>query len=171
MNSTRFRVLALGLIFTLVTNVAVAGGGKKKNPPVSSSNSNLVSSLGQIQTDEQIISAVQNKKRVRFLEGGNLVVTALLPDDTDGLTHQLWEAQLSDGSTIKIVYNSFMGDRVPVEKGAVFAVGGEFIWTKDGGLIHWVHADPKGNRPDGYVFINNELFGLDFGNVIKGKGH
>lgn len=161
MFSNRLRVLALVLTVTFFTNAGFAGG-KKQVPPISHP--------GQIANDLAIVAAVQSKKSMRFVEGGNLTVTAILPDDNQGLPHQKWEAELSNGSVIMIVYNSNMGDQVPVQIGAKFSVGGEFIWTQDGGLVHWVHADPKKRRPDGFVFINETLYGLSEGNTGKKKG-
>jgi hypothetical protein len=155
MNSARLRVIVLALFFSLLTNFAIADGVEKILPSFPAP----ISHPGQLQEDSQLIAAVQSKQNQFYVEGGNLVVTNILPDDTQGLPHQKWEAQLSDGSIITVVYNSNMGERIPVEEGMTFSVGGQFIWTTDGGLIHWVHADPKKKRPDGFVFINNELYG------------
>jgi len=156
--TTRTRVAALTLIFSLSANFAVAQTaieGKNKQPaPIT------VSHPGKLEDDGALIAAVQSKRNVHYVEGGNLVVTNILPDDNQGLPHQSWEAQLSDGSTITVVYNSNMGDRVPVEVGMTFSVGGQFIWTKDGGLIHWLHHDPKKKRPDGWVFLEDVVYGI-----------
>lgn len=114
---------------------------------------------GLIHDDKQLIQAVSARQNQYYVEAGDLVVSNILPDDTQGLPHQKWEARLSNGTTITIVYNSDMGDRVPVQIGTVFAVGGQFIWTKQGGLVHWVHQDPKQIRPDGYVLINDVVYG------------
>jgi hypothetical protein len=157
MISARLRIIALALIFSLFSNLAIADAGfepEKKVPPVAA-----ISHPGPLQEDSALVAAVQSKQSQFYVEGGNLVVTHILPDDTQGLPHQKWEAQLSDGSIIMVVYNSNMGERIPVEEGMTFSVGGQFIWTQDGGLIHWVHADPKKKRPDGFVFINDALYG------------
>ncbi len=114
---------------------------------------------GQIQNDSQLVEAIRSQKDQFYIEAGNLVVTNILPEDTKGLPHQLWETQASDGSVVTVVYNSDMGDRVPVKVGDIFSVGGQFIWTHNGGLVHWVHADPKKMRPDGYVYVNGSVFG------------
>lgn len=114
---------------------------------------------GQIQDDKALIQAVQSQQNAYYVEAGNLIVTKLLPDDTSGLPHQKWVAKLSNGNAITIVYNSDMGLRVPVQVGDHFSVGGQYIYTRDGGLVHWVHDDPRGQRPDGYVFLNGVVYG------------
>lgn len=114
---------------------------------------------GQIQNDQALIQAMKSRQDTFYVEAGNLVVTKILPDDTSGLPHQKWEARLSDGSTILIVYNSDMGLRVPIQIGDNFGVGGQYIWTRAGGLVHWVHDDPQGHRPDGYVYLNGVVYG------------
>lgn len=117
------------------------------------------SNPGEIKNDIQIVEVVSSRQNQFYVEGADLVVTDILPDDVSGLPHQKWEARLSDGSIVMIVYNSNMGERIPVEIGKTFSVGGQFIWTPQGGLVHWVHADPKHKRPDGYVMIDGVIYG------------
>jgi|GEM_PF-4784556 len=114
---------------------------------------------GQINDDSALVAAVNSHQRVDYVEAGNLVVTELLPDDTKGLPHQKWQAKLSDGDIITVVYNSDMGQRVPVQVGDHFGVGGQYIPTGRTGIIHWVHADPQHRRPDGYVYFNGVVYG------------
>ena len=108
---------------------------------------------------EEIAEAAHNKKRVHFLEVRDVVVTQLLPDDNKGLKHQKWMFKIESGEEFTAVYNSDMGEKIPLQVGDVHSVAGEFIWTNHGGLIHWLHADPKKKRPDGYVELNGERYG------------
>ncbi len=114
---------------------------------------------GKISGDKAIVNAVHSRRNSFFVEGADLVVTKTLPDDTTGLPHQKWEAKLSDGSVVQIVYNSDMGARVPIQAGDHFAVGGQFLWLGHSGLIHWLHDDPRHNRPDGYIYYNGTVYG------------
>ncbi len=111
--------------------------------------------------DSEIVRALENRKMVNFIQGANLVVTRILPEDTRGNPHQLWMARLSSGSQVKIIYNLDMGERVPLKVGDVFSVGGQFLWTNKGGLIHWTHEDPRKNRPDGYVILDGQVYGIE----------
>lgn len=118
-------------------------------------------SPGDITSDVRLIQVMKTQRRIHYIQAGNLLVTKLLPDDTRGLPHQKWEAKLSNGARITIVYNLDMGRRVPVEVGKRFSVGGEFIWTKFGALIHWTHFDDQSRRPDGYVYFEGEVYGSE----------
>ena len=143
----RFKLNLLGLALVFSSSFVFA----EKMP--------VIAHPGEVQNDIQIVEAVSSRQSQFYVEGAELVVTNILPDDVDGLPHQKWEASLSDGSTVMIVYNSNMGERIPVEIGKIFSVGGQFIWTAQGGLVHWVHADPKHKRPDGYVIFDSVVYG------------
>jgi hypothetical protein len=108
--------------------------------------------------DTEIVDAVNNKRRVNFVEGSGMLVVKVLPDDTNGLQHQKWVVQLSNGKYLQAVYNSDMCPRVPIKVGDVVDMGGQFIWTQQGGLLHWLHHDPRGSRPDGYVKLDGTTY-------------
>ncbi len=138
-------------------NSGSAGSNNSDNQKDPSNSSSAVST-GSAADDSQIVQAMQNQDRVNFVEGANMVVTKLLPDDTQGLQHQKWIVRLSNGTTMQAVYNTDMCPRVPVKVGDVVSMGGQFIWTGGGGLLHWLHKDPRGSRPDGYVFLNGQFY-------------
>jgi uncharacterized protein DUF3465 len=114
---------------------------------------------GQVTDDSALVAAVESHRNIFYVEAGNLTVSNILPDDTKGLPHQKWQAKLSNGTTITLIYNSDMGVRVPVKVGDKFAVGGQYIQTPGGGLVHWLHDDPHQTRPDGYVYLNGVVYG------------
>lgn len=153
MNFLKLNLLSLVLVLSGSYSFADITIEKNQQPPV------VESHPGEVQGDSEIVQAVNSRQNQFYVEGAQLVVTNILPDDTQGLPHQKWEARLSDGSIVMIVYNSDMGERIPVQIGATFSVGGQFIWTPQGGLVHWVHADPKHKRPDGYVMFDGVIYG------------
>lgn len=114
---------------------------------------------GEVFNDTELVQATESQRNAFYIEAGNLTVTKILPDDTSGLPHQKWQTRLSNGKVVTIVYNSDMGDRVPVEIGDKFSVGGQYIYYPNGGVVHWLHDDPRGRRPDGYVFLNGIIYG------------
>jgi hypothetical protein len=114
---------------------------------------------GKITDDAAIVAAFNGHHQVSYVEGAGLIVTQLLPDDTSGLPHQKWLARLSDGNIITIVYNTDEGQRVPIQVGDSFGVGGEYVPTGHTGLMHWLHDDPQKRRPDGYVYFNGVVYG------------
>lgn len=108
--------------------------------------------------DAEIVKAVEKRRRVDFVEGRGMVVTKLLPDDRNGLEHQKWMVRLSNGTSMQAVYNLDMCERVPLKVGDVVSMGGQFVWTNQGALLHWLHYDPRQNRPDGYVEVNGKVY-------------
>lgn len=112
-----------------------------------------------IPDDGDLIRAVRDRKSVHFVSASDLPVVKLYPDDTHGNLHQKWVVQLSNGSQVVCVYNIDFADRVPLKRQDQVAIGGQFIWTKQGGLVHWLHEDPKKIRPDGYVDLDGQRYG------------
>ncbi len=109
--------------------------------------------------DSEIVHVVTEQKNSHFVEGSGMEVVQILPDDTQGLEHQKWIVRLSSGQKMLAVYNSDMCPRVPVKVGDIVSMGGQFIWSrKDGAILHWLHHDPKGKRPDGYVYLQGEFY-------------
>ncbi len=111
------------------------------------------------QNDSDLVRAVNDRRNVNFVQAGNVVVSRILPDDNVGSPHQKWYVRLSNGKEVIAVYNSDMGRRVPMKVGTTMALGGEFKMTNIGPLIHWLHYDPRGNRPDGYVIVDGVRYG------------
>lgn len=144
--------LVLGLVFSLsVVSFSVEARNSQR---AKNANSILASNT----PDYALLKALNERKQVSFIEGSELKVVKLLPDDTSGLRHQKWTVKLSDGRTLQAIYNLDMCERVPVKLGDSVAMGGQFIWTKQGGILHWLHRDPKRLRPDGYVHLNGKFF-------------
>lgn len=112
--------------------------------------------------DADVIRAVNGRKRLNFVEGSGMVVTKVLPDDTKGLAHQKFQVRLTNGVEIQAVYNLDMCPRVPVKVGDTVSIGGMFLWLGKHGMIHWLHHDPKGKRPAGYVELNGKFYCKDW---------
>ncbi|MDG0816825.1 DUF3465 domain-containing protein [Bdellovibrio svalbardensis] len=123
--------------------------------------SSLISAraLALAKDDSALIRAIHDDRGVNYIEAGQMVVEEILPDDNQGLPHQKWLVRLSDNSSVELVYNSDMGDRVPLQVGEVMSAGGQLIMAQQGPLLHWLHSDPKQHRPDGYVYVNGTYYG------------
>lgn len=111
--------------------------------------------------DEEIVKAVERRRRLDYVEGAGMVVVKLLPDDRSGLEHQKWVVRLSNGSTMQAVYNLDLCEYVQLKIGDTISMGGQFIWTNEGAMLHWLHYDPRQNRPDGYVEVNGKVYCKD----------
>ncbi len=109
--------------------------------------------------DAALISALLNRKEVNFVEAKQMKVVKVLPDDRSGSPHQKFNVSLSNQSVITIISNLDMCPQIPVQVGDVVGAGGEFIPTgKKSGILHWVHKDPRKNRPDGYIEFKGQEF-------------
>jgi hypothetical protein len=143
-------------------NISRSGGSSVG----STSRQDLPGASASDSGDAALVNAVNGRRGVDFVVASNLLVVEVLPDDTSGLTHQKWVVRLSNGQLVDAVYNFDNGSptddlhcpRVPVQKGDTIGLGGQFIWTNRGGLVHWLHYDPRGQRPSGYVELNGQRY-------------
>ena len=131
-------------------------GSRNYNPP--SAATHTYGEGTDATDDSALVAAMRNGRTVQFLMAVNLEVIQLLPDDTSGLQHQKWIVRLSNGQKVEAVYNSDMCPRVPVRVGDRVALAGMFLMTGQGGLMHWLHHDPQGQHPDGFVELNGQRY-------------
>lgn len=78
-------------------------------------------------------------------------VTRLLADDSQGAPHQRFIIQLPNGRTVLVAHNLDLAERVPVQIGDTVSLRGEYEWNDQGGVLHWTHHDPNGERPGGWI--------------------
>lgn len=79
-------------------------------------------------------------------------VKKVLPDDRDGRPHQRFILELSNGQTVLVAHNLELGERLAkLAVGERIAFAGEYEWNARGGVIHWTHADPRGQHPPGWL--------------------
>lgn len=153
----KFSLLILSLMFSLSIQAQVAIRGGSQRPAISANLGSTVAPQG----DEELVSAISKRRNVYFLEAADLKVTRLLPDDTQGLPHQKFIVQTSNGNKVLCVYNLDKGQRIPLKEGDKVGLGGEFKWTNQGALMHWLHEDDRNRRPDGYVDLAGRRYGLN----------
>jgi hypothetical protein len=110
-------------------------------------------------SQDDVIKAQTERRGLDFTTIDKVLVAEVLPDDLNGRTHQKWIVQLKNGSRVLCVYNTDVSDRVPLKIGDTVTLAGQYIWDRGGGLIHWLHEDPKDQRPDGYVELNGIKYG------------
>lgn len=80
-------------------------------------------------------------------------VVRLLPDRTSatGIHEQFIIKLTSADLTLEVEHNISIAARAPVKEGDHVIVHGEYIWTAQGGLIHFTHHDPNGSHEGGYI--------------------
>lgn len=86
-------------------------------------------------------------------------VTRILSDDLEGDRHQRFIVRVSDDQTILISHNIDLAPRVPgLEVGETLAFRGRYEWNEQGGVVHWTHHDPSGDREGGWILRNGERY-------------
>lgn len=86
-------------------------------------------------------------------------VKKILPDDNNGLRHQKFILQLSNGQTLLVAHNIDLADRLPnLQKGDEVSFAGDYVYNNKGGLIHWTHKDPRGQHKDGYLMYQGKIY-------------
>ncbi len=78
-------------------------------------------------------------------------ITKILRDDREGDQHQRLIVKTPSGQTVLIAHNIDLAPRVPVRDGDIIHFKGEYEWSAKGGVIHWTHHDPNGDREGGWI--------------------
>jgi len=80
------------------------------------------------------------------------VVSKVLRDDLEGSRHQRFVVLLSSGHTVLISHNIDLAPRVEgLAVGDPVVFRGQYEWNDKGGVVHWTHHDPDGDRPGGWI--------------------
>jgi len=83
---------------------------------------------------------------------GSGTVTRLLADDTQGGRHQRFILQLASGQTLLVAHNIDIAPRLDgLAVGDQVGFYGEYVYTDQGGTIHWTHHDPAGTHVAGWL--------------------
>ncbi len=88
-------------------------------------------------------------------------VKKILPEDVQGLPHQRFLIQLSNGSTVLIAHDLKYAPAVPIKPLDVICIHGEYIWNKLGGLIHWTHRSDSPKHESGWIDFNGQRYQID----------
>ena len=79
-------------------------------------------------------------------------VERLLPDDLDGSRHQRFILRLAPGSTLLVSHNIDLAPRIEsLRVGDEVNFRGQYEWNERGGVVHWTHHDPAGERSGGWL--------------------
>lgn len=89
------------------------------------------------------------------LEG---TVIRLLPDDNDGSRHQRFIIRLADEQTLLVSHNIDLAPRAPITLDAEVRLRGQYEWNDRGGVLHWTHHDPDGDRAGGWIEVDGKRY-------------
>ena len=100
-------------------------------------------------TSASAVAAAYRDHRDHVWVEGAGTVERLLRDDTKPPRHQRFVVRLIGGGTILIAHNIDLAPRVPLKRGDTVSFRGEYIWSEQGGTVHWTHRDPQGGKNSG----------------------
>jgi hypothetical protein len=120
----------------------------------------LVACGGSAQPDDSAIAADFHNHQSNVEVTADGTVVRVLADRTSSTgIHEQFIVKLSSGDiTIEVEHNISIAARVPVALGDHVIVHGEYVWSPQGGLIHFTHHDPKGTHEGGYIQDNGKTY-------------
>ena len=135
-------VVLLGLLYALAVNRPDSSGVSPV--PVSTAPS-------QASTDAQLADLfAAQASNVQVAGVGT--VSRLLADDLDGAKHQRFILRLDSGQTLLVAHNIDIAPRLDgLAVGDTVEFFGEYVYTAQGGTIHWTHHDPSGKHVAGWL--------------------
>ncbi len=108
--------------------------------------------------DDRQIRQAQEAHMINAEVTGKAVVLKLLPDDRQGLQHQKFLLQLSNGTTILVAHDISYAPKVPIVPGDQITIHGSYIWNSKGGLIHWTHHSDSPRHEGGWIQFQGQYY-------------
>lgn len=102
--------------------------------------------------------AYQNHQGNLQIQGSGRVIKTL-PDDNQGSRHQRFIVKLASGQTLLFAHNIDLAPKIRgLKKGDTITFNGEYEWSEQGGVIHWMHKDPNRRHADGWLEHNGQRY-------------
>ena len=102
-------------------------------------------------TDAQLALLYQ-QQATNVQAGGSGTVSRILADDDDGDRHQRFILELDSGQTLLVAHNIDIAPRLDgLQVGDRVDFYGEYVYSDQGGTIHWTHHDPQGRHVAGWL--------------------
>ncbi|MDR0903897.1 MAG: DUF3465 domain-containing protein [Ruminococcus sp.] len=110
-------------------------------------------------TEADYIKSLFDEKKSDVWVTGSGVVNRILKDDNEGDRHQRFILELSTGQTILFAHNIDIAPRIDdLKKGDKIEFYGEYIYSDEGGTIHWTHHDPDGSSEGGWLKKGDTIY-------------
>jgi hypothetical protein len=111
-----------------------------------------------IPTSASLHSAAAQYVDGQMMDGAG-VVQKLLSDDNEGSRHQRFIIDVANGRTLLIAHNIDLAPRINALKlGDEIKFRGQYESNERGGVVHWTHADPRGEHPAGWLEHNGKRY-------------
>lgn len=102
--------------------------------------------------DDSSIGRLYQEQRSGEMVEGRGTVERVLRDDDDGSRHQRFILRLNSGQTLLVSHNIDLASRIAtLAEGDQVLFRGQYEWNDRGGVLHWTHHDPRGDRQGGWL--------------------
>jgi hypothetical protein len=149
---TRARLrLAVAMICTAAAVYLVVTG--ENRPPAEDA------SLREGDSGISEIARLLRERQSGVVVEGVGTVEKLLPDDLAGSRHQRFILRLASRQTILVSHNIDLAPRLDsLRIGDEVRFRGQYEWNQRGGLVHWTHHDPAGERTGGWLRHGDRIY-------------
>lgn len=146
-----------GIVVVIVVGCVVLATLGGNSQPAPSSPSSVVS-IDPATTDAQLHQLFESKTSNVQMRGVG-TVSRLLADDDSGSRHQRFILTLASGQTLLIAHNIDIAPRLNgLAVGDTVSFYGEYIYSDQGGTVHWTHHDPSGTHVAGWLDWNGKRY-------------
>jgi len=105
------------------------------------------------------ISRLFRERQSGTVVEGAGTVEKLLPDDLVGSRHQRFILRIASQQTILVSHNIDLAPRLDsLRSGDQVHFRGQYEWNPRGGLVHWTHHDPAGERIGGWLRHGDRIY-------------
>jgi len=113
----------------------------------------------QSATDGSALADAYKNRKSDVQVSGTGVVIKNLADDNVGSRHQKFILKLPTGKTVLVSHNIDLAPRInSLRKGDTVSFYGEYEWNARGGVVHWIHHDPRGKHVGGWLKHNGMTY-------------
>ena len=149
--TTRTR-LRLAMAIILVVAVYAASTWRDR-PPIEETI------LRESDSGVSAIAQLFRERRSGVVVEGAGTVEKLLADDLAGSRHQRFILRLAPRQTILVSHNIDLAPRLDsLRVGDELHFRGQYEWNPRGGLVHWTHHDPAGERTGGWLRHRERIY-------------
>ena len=129
-------------------NSATQGTNPSDNP----STTHPATSSSTASDSDQILRQLFESQASGVQVSGSGTVLNRLPDDDNDGRHQRFILKLASGQTLLIAHNIDIAPYLTgLSEGDRVDFYGEYVYSAQGGIIHWTHHDPSGGHTDGWL--------------------
>jgi len=161
-----FRALVVVVLVCLAVGFGlsqISVNGPEATPPspvmsTSTAPNSTSSAVISANTDAQLAQLFQQQASGVEVNGSG-TVSRILADDDDGSRHQRFILELDSGQTLLVAHNIDIAPRLNgLQVGDRVSFSGEYVYSDQGGTIHWTHHDPQGQHVAGWLEWNGQRY-------------